>query len=213
MIYDSLSTKPLMGTEGVNVLLPAEALLATIEVKTTLSAADISSSLSGIKSQYALSPWGDPWGITRHKGEPADKIPRLFTTIFAYETDLGKSDWAEKEMSRIREQAQLNDVSVEYLNRVVVLDRGLLIPSVGDVAQTANAKGILSHWFFTLIYFLAREVERRKPFPWADYEIREQLEFENVAPALHDAPAPTPRTSAKRSRMRKKGLQKHFDQN
>lgn len=211
MIYDGLSTRPLMGSEGINVLLPAEALLATIEVKTKLTANEITNSMKGVGALHALEPWCEPWGRARQRGSAADDhLPRLLTTLFAYESDLGKNGWAEKEMVRVRKQAELDGVPVEYLDRVVVLNRGLLLPAKGDAAQTTESSGILSHWFFTLINFLAREVERRKAFPWADYEMRNEITFRHVAPDQYDAPAPKPRSRKQKAQSRSRIIKNSF---
>jgi hypothetical protein len=188
MIFDSSTTCPLM-TTGKDVLLPAEALLAVVEVKTTLSMAEIEKSLKGIKKIHTLKPWGDQWSVSRKNGSTADDaLPRVLTSIFAYESNLGSTEWAAKEIGRVREQTLLQNSSIEYVDRVAVLNRGFLMPSAGKAVEPREQSGVLNIWFFSLVNFLDREVRRRKAFPWDDYQIRDKKIWKRVLPELYDAP-------------------------
>jgi len=187
MVYDSSTTRPLLD-DGKNVLLPAEALLATIEVKTKLTAVEIKKSILGIKKIRELKPWDSYWGISRKINEKMDSFPRIFSTIFAYDTDMSKKSWDSREMDRVRIISSENNLPVEYIDRVTVLDRGIFLPASGRAMRPNEAEGVLGVWFFNLVNFLDREVRRRKPFPWDSYQIRDKKVWNQLLPPINDAP-------------------------
>ncbi len=195
-IFDGSVTRPLQTFADGTVLLPAEALLATVEVKSTLTEPEVDKALKGIDKVHALRAWGEPW-LPPRQGEPADdRRPRVFTSVFAYRSSLTAEPWAQREVTRFRSRARQYGCPVEYVDRVVVLDRGMLLPAAGRVAQPGEERGVLGLWFFSLINFLAREVQRRKPFPWDRYEARSLRVWKSVASPQHDAPRPAPAEDA-----------------
>ena len=92
LIYDGSLTAPLIrGAEG-NVLLAAEALLASIEIKSTVTKAEIEKAVRGVGSLHALRPWDAPFGVITgpRGGRPREDLPRILTSIFGYKSDLKK---------------------------------------------------------------------------------------------------------------------------
>lgn len=171
IIYDGASTCPLMNLDNGDVLLPAEALLATIEVKTTLTEPELSKAIKGISAVHNLRPWGKAWHGSRLDGEHAiDRQPRVFTSVFAYKS-LTADRWASKEIFRLEKILAIHKLKPQCVDRLAVLDRGLIIPQTRRAAQPGE-QGVLGLWFFSLINFLDREVARRKEFPWARYEAK-----------------------------------------
>jgi hypothetical protein len=204
MIFDGSITQPLQTYDSGTVLLAAEALLATIEVKSRLTGPEVAKSVSGITKVHALRPWGEPW-LPPRQGEGAeDRRARVFTSVFAYRTSLTAEPWAGNELKRLRGHAEDGDSPVEHIDRLVVLDRGMLLPAPGRGAQPGHQQGVLGLWFFSLITFLAREVQRRKPFPWDRYETRSGNVWKQVAPAQFDAPRPDDNPAAKDVKGRRK---------
>jgi hypothetical protein len=62
-------------------------------------------------------------------------------------------------------------------------------------------------WFFSLVNFLAREVQRRRPFPWDEYMPHSDGVWKSVLSPHYDAPslrAPTHREVKKRRAMKRK---------
>lgn len=202
LIYDQSATAPL--TQGRNVILPAEALLATVEIKSILSKDEIEKSVKGINMLHAMRPWDAPFGLVNGtKGSVTDsELPRILTTIFAYESNLGEHDWAVKELARVR--AACTDVSmpVTCLDRVAVLNRGLINPAYGK-ALIPGEKGVLGHWFFNLVNFLSREAGRRRQFPWNDYHGPTGRAWISVADYRFDAPEARRATTSERNKARK----------
>jgi hypothetical protein len=70
----------------------------------------------------------------------------------------------------MREVAAEEDVRVapELIDRVVVLDRGLIVPRDREGFAVAQ-KRTLSNWYLHLTNFLAREANRRSNFDWEEY--------------------------------------------
>lgn len=201
LIYDAVDTRPLYDVDGI-VVLPAEALLATIEVKSTLTRAEIDKSVHGVASVRDLRPWDASWDVgERGKDSP---LPRSLATVFAYSTDLVPGRWPETELRRIRDSCEVNGLPTQYLDRVVVLNRGVVLPAPGQVAQPSDEKGVLGLWFFHLVNFLSREVSRRKRFPWERYHLDSRYTWTKIAPPLKDAGPAARATSTDRLKARKK---------
>jgi len=168
VIYDQLNAAPLY-TDEDNPLLPAEALLAVIEVKTTLTRAETAKALNGAGKVARLKPGGKRFAPPRHRGEASSASPRCLFNIFAFDTDLSETDWLAKEWQRVNEVAKENHVQVAQIDRLVVLRRGLIIPRDCVGISSAGEQRILGDWYLHLTNFLAREAARRSSFDWEEY--------------------------------------------
>jgi hypothetical protein len=179
MIYDRLEIGPFFVTE-TDALLPAEALLATIEVKSVLDKGAVEQFAAGTRAVHLLRPYGKRFAFPRSGGAHNDGTPRVQSSLFAFESDLAETNWATKEMVRTRAAARAERCRVEAMDRLVVLGRGLILPGEGQALPTSEM-GALRIWFFHLVNFLAREAARRPLFPWSKYaypgddSIREQV--------------------------------------
>jgi hypothetical protein len=173
VVYDQMGVKPLK-IDNANVLFPAEALLAVTEVKSVLTRAELAKALAGAGKIAQLRPYERAFIVGRTGGlDASDRNPRCLFTIFAFESDLGMDDWPANEWKRLREVASEQGISEDKVSRLVVLNRGMLLPPDG-VARKADAgdapKGTLREWFLHLTNFLAREIARRDPLEWQLYE-------------------------------------------
>ena len=204
LIYDSGATSPLLAHGKTNVLLPAEALLATVEVKSKLTKAEAMKSVGGIKKLHSLRPWDAPYGVVNGaNGSRTDqKLPRILTTVFAYQSDLGQKEWTVNEMARIQSACLDLGLPVPCLDRVVVLDRGLMNPAYGKTIMPGE-KRVLGHWFFNLMNFLARESVRRQPFPWNDYQNSKGDIWIDSGPSNFVVPEAKSATVGQRNKARK----------
>lgn len=202
LIYDSANVRSLTEAEGV-VLLPAEALLAVVEVKSSLNKAEVDRVAAAAAKLCTLKPWDAPWTTARKAGEHADDgMPRIFATLFAFKTDLVEATWAEAEMNRIRTSCKDNDLPTAHLDRVVVLGRGMLIPSAGSAFTVRDDASVIGQWFYQLASFLARETDRREAFPWDRYRLPHRGAWVKVAEPLDDAPQVERATTVARLRSR-----------
>lgn len=204
VVYDSVNTRPFFTDNGV-VLLPAEALLATVEVKTLLSKQEVEKSVRGIAKIHALRPSDAPWAVAEAgRGQSTHSAPRVFTTVFAYDSDLVEESWAASETQRIRDVCIAEGVPAQHVDRVVVLERGVILPAPGQVVAPEGATGALGVWFFQLANFLSREVSRREPFGWDRYRSQTTERWSTVAPRLQDAPPAKRATEADRLKAKNK---------
>lgn len=198
LVFDGANTRPLF-TSGDVAIIPAEAVLATVEVKSKLTKSETDKVVSGLVKLRAIRPWDAPWGVARQDGKGAeDRVPRIFATLFAYDSDLVSETWAESELGRFRGCAAAANLPTQYLDRLVVLSRGILLPASGSAYRPPNERGALGVWFFQLVSFLSREVARREAFPWDRYKLHERESWTKVAEPLRDAPILARATGSKR---------------
>jgi hypothetical protein len=205
IVYDRFQVGPFFTVEQ-HALLPIEAVLATIEMKTTLDDNAAKHFAEGVRKLHELRPYGKPFGFARTGGAPGDSTPRVQSTLLAYRSSYAKKNWAEAELSRIRRLSADTGCDIRALDRVVVLERGLLLPIDGEVIRRSNERGVLRFWFFHLVNYLSREAERRRGFPWDDYAdpehrwSRERV-AESAAPGRSSSPkGPPSRKTARQSR-------------
>lgn len=202
LIFDGANTRPLF-TSGDVAMLPAEALLATVEVKSKLNKLETGRSTDAMVKMRALKPWDAPWAVARQGGAAAvDGLPRIFATLFAYDTDLVASTWAETEMGRVRGCAETSKLAPQYLDRVVVLTRGILLPGSGRAYVAAEERGALGLWFLQLVAFLSRETARREAFPWERYMWQEGRLWKSVADPAAELGAQRRASASERSKAR-----------
>lgn len=170
IVYDRNTTAPLL-TEAAGDLLPAEGLLAVVEVKSLLTGEELRTCAAAAKALSELEPGGKPFLPPRTDGAPADDgRHRCQYSVIAFETNLGETGWASKEWRRVREATTSAGVGVEHIDRVLVLDRGMLVPP-SATARTAGSegRGMLREWFLHLHNFLIREAARRPEYDLQRY--------------------------------------------
>jgi hypothetical protein len=168
IIYDRLNGAPLH-TDETNALLPAEALLATIEVKSKLTEPEFGLALENADRVRRLRPNGKRFAEPRRRGDGLDGTIRCLTTVFAYQSSLTEIDWLEKEWQRMRDVSSEKGISLSSIDRLVVLDRGLINPASYSGIASSGEPRILRDWYLHLTNFLVREASRRQPFDWEPY--------------------------------------------
>lgn len=167
MVFDSSRNFPIVSNG--NSLLPAEALLVAIEVKTTLTRDELRSSYIAANTVKSLRPFRREVAYDRKGGEdPEDDRTRYFCTVFAYSSDLSDEDWSARENMRCREVSREENVPVESLDRVYVAHHGLIMPSQSRVLPEADGVALMNFFMHTYI-FLERENSRRPSVPYLDY--------------------------------------------
>lgn len=196
LIWDQAKNSPLLRNDGL-VVLPVEAVLATVEVKSLLDDDAVEMVAGSVRKLRELRPNGSPWGVSRRHGANAtDRLPSFFSSVVAYKSSIASSNWSSSEVSRVRRKFQDAAVPTQWLDRVVVLNEGVLLPSDGKVATFGQESQVLGLWYFQLVNFLSREADRRPAFPWSSYEGGLGAEWQSVASAIADAP-PVKRISRK----------------
>jgi hypothetical protein len=169
IIYDSLTSAPV--SKGMeNFLIPAEALYAIIEVKTTLTAEELEKCCKAAAKLRGLSPFKTQFVPPRTGGAAADKHPRCLYAVFSYFSNVGEEAWAKKEYKRLIEAAKRNAVDPGVVDRILVLSRGFLLPANASAKEERdNAQSVFLDFYLHLTNFLTREAKRREPIDWQTY--------------------------------------------
>lgn len=172
-IYDCIRNCPLIAKSD-QILLPAEALLSVVEVKSVLTLDELKTCFEAAKQLRRLKPFKENFVDTRLNGTWADdRKPRCFYTVLAYESNLGPSEWLTKEWDRVNKAADEVQCQPNIIDRILVLDRGLIIPTFQSGKIIAvDSEEALHEWFLHLINFLSRENARRPAVDWQLYTSR-----------------------------------------
>lgn len=169
VIFDRSAVAPLLKRASGD-LLPAEALLAVIEVKSTLTQKDLNMAAKAAKRISNLRPFGKGFIATRTEGEDFDGRLRCQYSVVAFTSNLSESDWAAREWRRVKKASVAADVAPERLDRVLVLDRGMLLPPFSRARQPTGAGQVmLRDWFLHMANFVQREAARRPAFNFETY--------------------------------------------
>jgi hypothetical protein len=171
IVFDGANVSPLWIDEDL-VLIPAESLLAAIEVKTRVTRDEYKNCCRAVRSLSELEPHGEPFIPARKLGAAADDSRlRCLYSIVAFGTDLANDDWARKEWTRFLEVCAEEEVEPSRFDRILVLGHGLIVPPNSTVREVSagSDKALLGRWFLHLSQFLTREAGRRRPFEWTPY--------------------------------------------
>jgi hypothetical protein len=170
MIYDRTRNSPLLAETEQN-LLPVEAVLGIVEVKSIMSRDELVKCFRAASRVRRLLPFKRQFIDARKAGKPAeDGQSRCFFTVFAYETNIAKEGWLGKEWERVESAALAARCSLSCVDRIVVLNRGFINPARrAGKEDYADEATILQDWFLSLTNFLARESARRQPVDWQIY--------------------------------------------
>jgi len=175
-IFDSLRNAPLSDDP---IWLPVESLLAVIEVKSVLTEEELRKAYLGSKKISSLRPFKRQFTLAHQAGDSVACAPppsqgateplRCLRTIFAYGTNLSGDDWLTQEWKRVRTVAQENDCDLALIDRILVLNRGMLNPPARQGGEDTEFLSVFHQWFIGLANFLARENGRRAPVDWQTY--------------------------------------------
>jgi len=169
VVYDRQATAPLLRRDGGD-LLPAEALLAVIEVKSVLTQNDINMAAGAAYRISKLAPFGKCFIAARKDGAEFDGRCRCQYSVLAFRTNLGLKNWSAKEWARLKRAAEKSHVDTDRIDRVLVLDRGMLVPPTQTAKEkTEDSEVLLRHWFLHMINFVQREADRRPRFDFEQY--------------------------------------------
>jgi hypothetical protein len=181
VVFDKSRNFPFYDEGSDIVVLPCEALLASIEVKSRLTSNEIKSTFEAAERLYRLRPFKRDVAPRRRRGEPANNDARFFHCIFAYESDLSLEGWLENEYRRLTTIAVETKVSPEYIARVYVVNRGLIDLSDKRGVREGQGQGTaLMQFYMHLLNFLSRENARRKPVPYIEYAGRMNAEWQKL---------------------------------
>ncbi len=161
--------------------IPAESLLAYIEVKSALTEDELRKAYVAAQKVSALRPFKRNFSIAGSDAEIADEGKpllgkssvagplRCFRTVFAYTTNLKQEDWLSQEWKRVVKVTGEIQCAPAQVDRILVLDRGIINPPAKNGADEFEVISPFSQWFINLVNFLSRENGRRPPVDWQTY--------------------------------------------
>jgi hypothetical protein len=171
IIYDRSSCSPI-SSQRENLLLPCEALYVVVEVKTVITQKELDAAYKSAAKLRQLKPYKGAFVASRKDGVAAKGDGhRCMYIVFGYKSDLGNdSDWPDKEHARVMSAANNAKAPLDYIDRVIALDRGMLHPSAEVGKWVANDDtSLFLDTFLHIVNFLARETKRREPIDWQIY--------------------------------------------
>ncbi len=165
LVFDQ--TRNFSFSEGTGHVLPAEALLASIEVKSKLSAEEVKKSCIAARKLRALRPFkADLGGRDIGAGVQAKKCARYLHCLFAYDTDLNDKAWIKHEAARFQQHQNSDE---HLIDLVYVLKRGVLNMN-GNRGRLEDDTGCaITTFYFTILNFIEREGHRRPDTPYQEY--------------------------------------------
>ncbi len=173
IIYDKNKATPIL-TKYENILIPSEALYAVIEVKSIVTKDELLKCFNAAKKIRELRPFKGNFIASENNGKELSKKEfRCMYIVFGFQSNLSKDDWLEKEYNRICNICLENRLELNFIDRLIVLDRGILnLPySVGKVkCETDN--NLFLEFFLHLTNFLSTESKRRPILDWQMYASR-----------------------------------------
>jgi hypothetical protein len=168
MIFDRIRNFPVHA--GGAVILPAEALLASLEVKSLLTKSETEKSLKAATKLRLLKPFkrpliGDDRGLTSRRDQC-----RYFHLVFAYHSDLAATDWLGAEHKRYVETAGQLNLDPASIDRIYVAKRGLIHPAENRGVRESDDDGLgLMNLYGHLLNFVIRENRNRAAAPYDQY--------------------------------------------
>lgn len=162
---------------------PAEAVLACIEVKSKLTKAELMKTYTSMNLLTNLKPFGRRFSLENLEAHD-DSLTlsgkqrkravrtRCFRTLFAYDSDLARDGWLSNEWSRIQASAFECGSPVVALDRILVVGRGLITPVTRAGTEDGAFSSVFHQWFIHLANFLERENSRRPPLDWQKYTMK-----------------------------------------
>lgn len=170
-VYDKTTAAPIQSSNE-SLLVPAEALYLVIEVKSVLTQDELDKCMLAAKRVRSLRPFKQRFIAPPLDGQKLDGHYRCPYFVFAYRSNLGEADWAQAEFDRTKLAATRAGGNVDNVDRVIVLDRGILRPQVGAASVGENSAGIFLDFYIHVMNFLTRERSRRPVIDWTAYTSR-----------------------------------------
>lgn len=180
LVFDRIRNFPVH--RGSAVILPAEALLASFEIKSTLTLVETERSLIAAAKLRSLHPFKRPLlGADRGRDPRPDEC-RYFHAVFAYRSDLSEAGWLRAEQTRLLETSKRLDIPASSIDRVYVAQRGLIHPDISRGVVEDKTSGVgLMNLFAHVLNFVVRENGNRKAAPYGQYFGRLETGWESIS--------------------------------
>jgi hypothetical protein len=151
---------------GGQSIIASEALLASVEIKSKLTAPEIAKLADAARKLRQLRPHNRELA-GRDVGSVNDgkKRARYMHCVFAFDTDLKLSKWPTNEVKRL--DAELG--SEHLVDAVYILGRGIINFNYRKARTEDESGGAITSFYFSILNFVLREADRRRPTPYDRY--------------------------------------------
>ncbi len=151
---------------GNQSILAAEALLASVEIKSRLNAGEVRKCVEAARKLRRLRRMiGNSAAETSRSTRTVKNRARYMHCVFAFDTDLTDTKWTKKEADRFDRKMGGDHM----IDAVYVLGRGLINFNYRKARSEDIAGGAITSFYFTMLNFALREADRRKPTPYYRY--------------------------------------------
>lgn len=181
MVYDK--TKTIEFYSGHSVIIPAETLLVSIEVKSILNRDEAKKILINAARLKSLRPYKRALKLKTREDDNKPPHCRFFHCVYAYHTDYKQDDWATSEYNRFIQVAKELGMDLKNVDRIYVANKGI-INAVNGMGVNENSNGITSlmYFFAHILNFAFRENNRRPSVPYELYFGRQSEGWKNLSP-------------------------------
>ncbi|QJP14281.1 hypothetical protein G3545_11845 [Starkeya sp. ORNL1] len=164
LIYDRYADFPF--NSGNQSILAAEALLASVEIKSKLTSSELRKCAGAARKLRQLRPYNRELGARDvGKFDDGKKRARYMHCVFAFDTDLTAPRWPQNEVKRFD-----NEVGSEHLiDALYILGRGVVNFNYRKARSEDDSGGAITSFYFTVLNFVLREADRRQPTPYDRY--------------------------------------------
>jgi len=172
IIHDRLAARPIT-QQKENSIIPCETLYVVVEVKSLLNKVEAEKCLKAAKLVRDLKPFKHRFVDSRQGGRAAQgDAHRCMYVVFAYESDISADGWMKKEYERLVSVAKENNYKVSSIDRVFVVDRGIINPvrAQGKLVD-GDPEYLFAELFRHLVNFMQRERLRRPAMEWESYAL------------------------------------------
>lgn len=168
MVYDASLNAPFTGEENIQ-LIPAEALLCIVEVKSALDGKEWQRIARNVARYLEMRPYRSSFAVRRgSQNAVPDDLPRCFYSVVAFSSRLAnRPGWAHRELDLMTKAFGSPDCL--GLDRVLILDRGVINPLEQTYRDSNDMGASLFTWYVSMANFLNREASRRDPMDWQQY--------------------------------------------
>lgn len=166
LIFRSEDGIPILKEEPT--VLPVEAVMAVVEIKSKISVPEYKDCLKKAKKFYALKPFGKQFQTADRGRQPTAEECRVFVAVFAYSTDIAGDLAAE--YHRYFQAAKEEGIDPKLIDRIYILGKGVINPSEARFANDTEERKVgLFYLYSNALQFLMREGKRRKEVPYLSY--------------------------------------------
>lgn len=101
--------------------------------------------------------------------------------VVAYASDLSPQDWMKKEYSRLLNVAAKEKLQAPSIDRMFVVDRGIINPGRGQGRIVEDGpEYLLAELFIHLVDFIERERSRRPAIQWDIYALPRRRRWQSI---------------------------------